>query len=58
MSASVAGYDVEHTCREAHLDAGDDVDGARRQTRLRQSGAQLLFRDDAECERPASDFGE
>jgi hypothetical protein len=27
-------------------------------TRPRQSGAQLLFRDDTERERPASDFGD
>src|SRR6266436_3725399 len=33
------------------------VDGPRRQTRLRQSGAQLLFRDHTERKRPASDFG-
>jgi hypothetical protein len=30
----------------------------RRQPRLRQSGAQLLFGDDAERERPAGDFGD
>src|ERR1700688_3325897 len=54
----VAGHNVERTRREARLDAGDDVDGPRGQTRLRQSGAQVLFRDDTECERPASDFGD
>jgi hypothetical protein len=30
----------------------------RRQARLRQSGAQLLFRDDTERKRPAGDFGD
>src|SRR6201984_717956 len=54
----VAGHDVERTRREARLDAEDDVDDHHRQTRLRQSGAQLLFRDDEERERPASDFGD
>src|SRR5260370_41883856 len=54
----VAGHNVERTLREARLDADDGVDDLRRQTRLRQSGAQLLFRDDKERERPASDFGD
>ena len=54
----VAGHDVERTHREARLDAADDVDDLRRQTRLRQSGAQLLFPNDKERDRPASDFGD
>src|SRR6266568_3165225 len=53
----VAGHNVKRTRREARLDADDDVDDLHRQTRLRQSGAQLLFRDGKERERPASDFG-
>src|ERR1700722_9225228 len=53
----IAGHNVEGARREARLDAGDNVDGPCRQTRFRQSGAQLLFRDDAERERPAGDFG-
>src|SRR5450830_1303004 len=52
----VAGHNVEHTRGEARLDADDDVDGPCRQTRLRQSGAQLLFRDDMEREWLASDI--
>jgi len=54
----VAGHNVERTRREARLDADDDLDDLHRQTRLRQSGAQLLFRDGKERERPASDFGD
>src|SRR6266850_359136 len=54
----VAGHNVERTRREARLDADGDVDDLHRQTRLRQSGAQLLFRDGKERERPASDFGD
>ena len=58
QGARLAGQNVERTRREARLDADDDVDGARRQTRLRQSGAQLLFRDHTERKRPARDFGD
>jgi len=54
----VAGHNVECTRREAALDADDGVDDLHRQTRLRQSGAQLLLRDGNERERPASDFGD
>src|SRR5450432_1186080 len=54
----VAGHDVERTHGEARLDADDDVDDTRRQTRLRQSGTKLLFRDDAERERLPSDIGD
>jgi len=53
-----AGHNVERTRREARLDADDGVDDLHRQTRLRQSGALLLFRDGKERERPASDFGD
>src|SRR6185295_2615736 len=55
QALDVAGHNVERTRREARLDADDGVDDLRRQTNLRQSGAQLLFRDDKERERPASD---
>src|SRR6266850_2465528 len=54
----VAGHNVERTRREARLDADDGVDDLLRQTRLRQSGAQLLFRNDKERKRPTSDFGD
>src|SRR6266404_9607837 len=54
----VARHNVERTRREARLDADGDVDDLHGQTRLRQSGAQLLFRDGEERERPASDFGD
>src|SRR5207244_13087598 len=54
----VAGHAVERSHREARLDAADDVDDLRRQTRLRQSGSQLLFPNDKELYRPARDFGE
>src|ERR1700731_3602901 len=54
----VARLNVERPRREARLDAHDGVDGPRRQTRLRQSGAQLLFRDDTEREWPTGDFGD
>src|SRR5229473_6473358 len=53
----VAGHNVECTRSEARLDADDGIDAPYRQTRLRQSGAQLLFRGDTEHKRPASDFG-
>src|SRR6266404_4844296 len=41
----IASHNVERTRREARLDADDDVDDLHRQTRLRESDAQLLFRD-------------
>ena len=58
QALDVAGHNVERTLREARLDADDGVDDLRRQTRLRQSGAQSLFCDDKERERPASNFGD
>jgi len=36
----------------------DGIDGPSRQTCLRQSSAQLLFRDDTERERSTCDFGD
>jgi hypothetical protein len=54
----VAGHNVERTRREARLEVDEGVDDLHRQTRLRQSGAQLLFRDGKERERPATDFGD
>ena len=55
---NVAGHNVECTRREARLDADYGVDDLLRKTRLRQSGAQLLFRDDKERERPVSNFAD
>jgi hypothetical protein len=40
---NVAGHNIERTRREARLDADDDADGPGRQTRLRQSDAQLFL---------------
>src|ERR1700739_711164 len=57
-AVDVAGRNVERPGREARLDADDCVDDLRRQTRLRQSGAQLLFGDGDKLEWPTGNFGD
>src|SRR5258706_6485171 len=54
----VTCQNVECTCREARLDAGNDIDGSRRQARLHQPGTQLIVWDDAENDWSTGNFGD
>ena len=60
QSTSALPARVAHRCGTplASASTASDCLAPRFEYRLRQSGAQLLFRDDTERERPASDFGD
>jgi hypothetical protein len=56
--STFASHHVKRTLRKARLDAKHSVYDSLRQTRLRQSGAHLIFCDDNECEWSPGDFGD